>query len=149
MRRSKGVVPKNDMRVDKGKREIESKYYRIKFGQKGGIVSLYSKKLQREILELGAVSNRFRGFVNGVKFFSRGKMTFVTVGSHFCVIKEEGKIGNIPYENYITVYNELERIDFKVNFHFSGDYIGKGDNHNDECKLGYYLRERMPNRELS
>ncbi|KYH41219.1 MAG: alpha-mannosidase [Candidatus Bathyarchaeota archaeon B63] len=118
------VTPKG-MDVDVSSRRISTKYYDITFGENGGLSMLFDKALRLDVVKRDGLNARFRAEIDGKKETSSGEVAFEVVGPLVTIVRERGNIGNIPYENRITIYNELRRLDFETTFTFNRQRIGR------------------------
>jgi len=96
--------------------ELESPYYHLKIDQKtGGISSIIYKPTGTEIVEkTGRTLCQTVYFDGEEHILTDVKSEVVTIGSVLAKLKVTGIASDIKVSNFITVYSDLDRIDFDI-----------------------------------
>lgn len=138
------------MDVNVASKKISTKYYDIIFSDDGGISRIFDKILRLDLVRRDGLNGKFRAKVDGEEKISSGEVNFEVVGPLVTIVKEQGSIGSIPYQNRIIIYNDLRRIDFETTFTFNGQRIGEvgvreGATWLDDHKLGVIFQLNTDN----
>ena len=123
----------------KRKFEFENPYYRAKIKKNGLFESLIFKESNEELLDTKKYSGgEIKGVVEGKLASTKesGKITSIKQTKNWRIVKTEGKLKNIPYQQTITFYQGLPTIDVSIDFNFQGNQIGTFCI--DETKLNIY-----------
>lgn len=113
------------------KEKAENKFVKLRFNNKGEIISLIDKESEREILKSGAVGNEFQAFEDKPMYFDnwdidiyyKEKMWKIDEVESIQVlengpvrgtIKIEKKFLNSKITQYIHLYSEIKRVDFET-----------------------------------
>lgn len=111
-------------------KEIENEFLKIKFNEKGQIISFISKKANRELIKEGKIGNELQAFEDkpmcfdnwDIDIFYKEKMWIiddlqdievVENGPVRSTLKIKRNFLDSKITQYIYVYNDLERVDFK------------------------------------
>jgi len=146
----------SDISIDEKNLKIITPYIDLKLSQEGGIEYIRNVITGEFITGKAGRSAYFAGKINGVNYQSKGRWIIQRSSKYTPWIKahEYGFIADIPYHFEITIYEDIPRIDCKVNFDFNGQKIGllsdnKRDSHSPfvhEEKLRFRL---FPNPDMN
>ncbi len=118
------------------KNSLETPLYHIKWDNSGRLISIYDKKLKREVIKTGERGNRLILFEDkpinfdawDINIYYREKpeeisnctsIELTTMGKLFCDIEFQWEFGNSTIKQKIRTYTHTRRIDFitTVNWH--------------------------------
>lgn len=139
LQKTKGAIDFNRQSLT-----IITPFWIITLDKNGGISSLISQTSGRQILKKGR-NCYFEGVINGESVQSSGNWNLDSVNlSHDqLVLQEEGNIGSIPYKTELKIYSYSPAIDFKVQFIFNEEKIGRLSDNKREIASSFLHEEKL------
>ncbi len=113
---------------------ITTPFHEATLHSDGGLASLVDRKTGKQLLKPGFRSMCFAATIDGQQNQSKGRWSLpATRGdAPLLTAREDGFIGSIPYTFELTFHSETARLDGRVNFHISGQKLGRvSDNQRD------------------
>lgn len=109
-------------------RSFETDRYQVTFAPEGGLVRLWDKQKQRDIIKEGVRTGILEGMIGSRMETSQGRVQQTYAGPGMWRVVETGTVGTIAYEMIYTFVGDSARIDLDINMDVPGEtYIGDAD----------------------
>jgi alpha-mannosidase len=135
---------KKTIEFEKDSLRIVTPFWLVKLDKRGGISSLTNRMTGKAMLT-NHRSGYFEGVIGGQPFESTGKWEAdsISLNNHQVTLYEVGSIGPIPYRLEMKLNDASPRIDFKAEFHFNNEMIGRVSENKREIASAFLHEEKL------